>query len=468
VILSGANPSLTGIGGNEWIDRKTNQPVYCVEDKAYQWVGAPTKGKQIGSSPANLHSSTVGDALKLATNDQARVVSLSLKDRAAILLGGKMADRVLWYDKHTGRWITSTYYAPDRRLPAWVEEENRSGFVQRFGGREWTPLLSLTEYARSRPLSVPTDADGKPLGATFPHVLTNTSDPKFYDTVTRTPFGNDLTLHLARAAVRAERLGQDAVPDLLAINLSSNDYVGHAYGPDSPEVQDMCLRTDRQLAEFFDFLASSVPGGLDRVLLVVTSDHGVAPVPEEARKRKLDAGRIPFAAIIEAANAGLSRAYGAGDWTAGFTEPALSLRTDRLAAKNVPAREAEEIAARAIEGIPGVLAAYARSQILEGRLPDTPIARAVSRGYSREVGGDVVVVPRPYWFLDEGDHLTTHGSPYPYDTHVPLLLRGPGVRPGAHSQAVQLTDLAPTLSTILRIEMPGGCEGRSLQEALSP
>lgn len=468
VVLTGANPAMTGIAGNEWFDRATGEEVYCAADPAYQWVGGSPAGKLFGTSPANLGATTIGDQLKMATRGKARVVSISLKDRAAIFLGGRMADEVVWYDKRTGRWVTSTYYAADRHLPAWTEEKSSGGFVPSLVGKSWTPFSERTVTGEPRPSMAVAAADAGTPGAGFQHRLGDTAGPKFYDALTVTPFGNDLTLRAARAAVRSEHLGAGTATDLLAINLSSNDYVGHAYGPDSPEVADMCLRTDLQLAEFFRFLDGAVPGGLDRVLLVLTADHGVAPVPEEARQRKLDAGRIPFAAITQAANAALARQFGEGEWVTGFTEPALYLKASTLVERKVAPRDAEEVAARALEAVPGVLAAYTRSQILEGRLPDTPITRMVVNGYSRAVGGDVVVVPKPFWFLEDSVRATGHGTPYAYDTHVPLLLHGPGVQPGLYSRSVHLIDLAPTLAALLGTELPSGCEGQTLSEAVTP
>jgi arylsulfatase A-like enzyme len=468
VVLTGAPPCVSGVVGNEWFDRATGQEVYCAADSRFATIGASPQGKNIGTAPTRMLANTVGDELKMATRDQARVVALSLKDRAAIFLGGHLADRVVWYDKSVGGWVTSAFYARDGQVPVWAREVNRSGYIDSLFGQAWTPLAGASRIAASLAPGTPERSMAK-LGPGFPHRITGGLEkpgPKFYDAVTLTPFGNEFALRAARAAVTAEHLGADEIPDLLAINLSSNDYVGHAYGPDSPEVADMTVRTDRQLAALFQFLDQTVPGGLEQIAIVVTSDHGVAPIPELMQARGLDAGRIPLTALEKAAHDALSAHYGAGDWIVGMIEPTLYLNLKALADRGVAASDAESVAARALEGVPGVFAAYTRTQVLEGRLPNNLLSRAVTSGFHRTVSGDVVVVPRPYWFLDNGEHVTTHGSPYPYDTHVPLLLWGPGVRAGRYRERVSMLDLAPTLAMLLHVPVPNACQGAPLAIAL--
>jgi arylsulfatase A-like enzyme len=468
IVLTGAPPCVSGVVGNEWFDRITGQEVYCAADSRFATIGASPQGKNIGTAPTRMRANTVGDELKLATRDRARVVALSLKDRAAIFLGGHLADRVVWYDKGIGGWVTSAFYARDGQVPAWAREVNASGYIDSLFGKQWTPLESGPRVASARAPGVPERSMVK-LGPGFPHRITGGVEkpgPKFYDAVTLTPFGNELTLRTARAAITAERLGTDDVPDLLGINLSSNDYIGHAYGPDSPEVADMTVRTDRQLSEFFQFLDQAVPGGLEQIAIVVTSDHGMAPIPEEMQARGLDAGRIPLTVLEKAAQEALAARYGAGDWIVGMIEPTLYLNQKTLADRGIAAGVAESVAARALEAVPGVFAAYTRTQVLEGRLPNDSLSRAVTAGFHRTVSGDVVVVPRPYWFLDNGEHVTTHGSPYAYDTHVPLLLWGPGVRAGRYRERVSMFDLAPTLAMLLHVPVPNACQGAPLSAAL--
>jgi predicted AlkP superfamily pyrophosphatase or phosphodiesterase len=523
VLLTGAPPYESGIVGNAWYDRELGCQRYCVEDDSSPLVGAAApaakataaggtgaggiggppcalrgaaaaggKGAgggvgaagaggvaagtpgRMGISPATLRVSTLGDELKLATGGRAKVWGLALKDRAAVLMAGHLADGVLWFDEESGAWISSVFYRPDGTLPGWVAAWNARRTVDEYFGKEWT--LSVPEPALAR-LWTPGSRwanDPFALGTGFPH-LVNGGTPRgsapgrdFYGAFATTPFGNDYVLATARELIRRERLGQGKVPDLLAINLSSNDYIGHAFGPDSPEVLDVSVRTDRQLASFFAELAKAVPGGLGAVLLAVTADHGVAPLPGAAREAKLPAGVLDEPKAAAAAEQALAAAFGPGRWVQALVEENLYLDVAALDARKVPHALAEETAAAALARVPGIYAAYGRTRILEGRLPRTDIAARVERSFHPKVSGDVVLVSDPLWMPGQttGPSTgTTHGSPYAYDTSVPLLLAGAGVQPGRYPRRVSTLDLAPTLADLLGVLQPAGSEGRVLAEA---
>jgi predicted AlkP superfamily pyrophosphatase or phosphodiesterase len=292
--------------------------------------------------------------------------------------------------------------------------------------------------------------------------------PKFYKAFVRAPWSNEYVLETARAAVQAEQLGQDSIPDLLAINLSTNDYIGHEYGPDSPEVMDCTVQTDRQLADFFRFLQRTVPGGFAQVTLALTADHGVAPVPEEMQARGFHAGRILDADLETTADAALDARLGAGDWVLKYVEPYLYLNENTMAAASLDPEVAQKIAARAVAALDGVYYAYPRVQIEEGRLGDTDLASHLMKGFYPKLAGDVLVVTEALWFTEESPHkyTTTHGSPYAYDTKVPLLLAGFGLRPGVYWETVCPADLAPTLCSLLGIDLPSACDGVPLVSAL--
>jgi hypothetical protein len=503
VLLTGALPYKSGIVGNGWYDRELGRRRYCVEDEASPLVGTaagatgsggtasggaagagavgavPGGSPRPGISPATLRVDTVGDELKMATGGRAKVWGLALKDRAAVLMAGRLADGALWFDEESGAWISSRYYLPDGALPAWVAAWNARRRVDAWFGKKWT--LSVPTSALER-LWTPGSRwanDPWALGTGFPHLVNGGSGGSggsggngggtrpgkdFYSAFATTPFGNDYTLDTARELVRREGLGRRDVPDVLAINLSSNDYIGHAFGPDSPEVLDVTVRTDRQLAGFFEFLDQAVPGGLGRVLLAVTADHGVAPIPGAAREGKLPAGAYDEAMVEAAAERALAAAFGPGKWVTALVEANLYLDLAALDAHQVKHAAAEETAAAAIARLPGIYAAYGRTSILEGRLPPTDVALRVARGFHPKVSGDVVLVSEPFWVPGKLSG-TTHGSPYAYDTQVPLLLAGPGIRAGRHAQRVSTLDLAPTLADLLGVLQPAGCEGRVLAEA---
>jgi predicted AlkP superfamily pyrophosphatase or phosphodiesterase len=470
VLLTGAPPYKSGIIGNSWFDRELGRRRYCVGDDDSPLVGtarASRASSRPGVSPATLRVSTVGDELKMATGGRARVWGLALKDRAAVLMAGRLADGALWFDEESGAWISSRFYRPDGTLPPWVAAWNAERHADAWLGKEWTLSVPAAALARvwapgSRWVAAPA-----PLGAGFPHRVGGGGarpGKDFYNAFVTTPFGNDFTLEMARELIRREKLGQGEVPDLLAINLSSNDYVGHAYGPDSPEVLDTAVRTDRQLADFFAFLAQAVPGGLGGLLVVVTADHGVAPVPGAAREAKLPAGAYDEEAVAAAAEHALQAAYGPGKWVTALVEANLYLDLAALDAHQVQHAAAEDVAAAAVARLPGIYAAYGRTRILEGRLPRTDVGDRIERSFHPRLSGDLVLVSDPYWVPGKLSG-TTHGTPYAYDTHVPLLLAGPGIRPGRYPARISTQDLAPTLADLLGLLPPAGSEGRILAEA---
>jgi predicted AlkP superfamily pyrophosphatase or phosphodiesterase len=468
--FTGAPPYKSGIVSNDWFDRGLDHERYCVEDPDSPLVPPSSKP---GISPVTLRVTTVGDELKMATGGQAKVWGLALKDRAAVLMAGHLADSVLWFDDQTGSWISSRYYRKDGTLPKWVVDWNAQKKIDPFFGKAWT--LSVPPAALKRLWTPGNQHASNPsgLGTSFGpngHKIDGglpAPGPAFYKAFTTTPYANDYVLNTARELIRREGLGMDAIPDILAINLSSNDYIGHSYGPDSAEVLDVTVQTDRQLSRFFQFLASTVPGGLANVTIVVTADHGVSPIAAETREAGIPAGTYMDKAIGDAVEAALVAELGAGPWTKKLVEANYYLDLDALKAKNVPVARAEEIAAAAFRAQPGIYAAFTRTQILEGRMLDNDIAQRVSRSFHPKVSGNVVIVPEPYWMPGYSTPATgtTHGSPYAYDTSVPLLLAGFGIRPGRYTQRVSTLDTAPTLSDILGILQPSGCEGKILSHA---
>ncbi len=469
--FTGSTPYKSGIVGNDWFDREDlKRSRYCVEDPNSPLVPPSTKS---GVSPVTLRVTTVGDELKMATGNQAKVWGLAFKDRAAVLMAGHLADGVLWFDDQTGSWISSRYYRKDGTLPPWVTEWNAQKKIDAFFGKHWT--LSVKPEALKRLWTPANKYVGNPsgLGKTFGpegHPIDGglkAPGPAFYKAFTTTPFGNEYVLETARELIRREGLGRDAIPDILAINLSSNDYIGHSYGPDSAEVLDAAMQTDKSLSRFFQFLAKAIPGGLANVTLVVTADHGVSPIAAEAKEAGMPAGSYYEDPIGKAVEAALVAELGPGPWSKALVESNFYLDLEALKAKGIPAARAEEIAAAAFRAQPGIYTAYTRTQILEGRMLDNDVARRVSRSFHPKVSGDVVIVPEPYWMPGYSSPATgtTHGSPYAYDTSVPMLFAGFGIKPGRYTQRVSTLDTAPTLSDILGILQPSGSEGKILTHA---
>ncbi|HVT58613.1 MAG TPA: alkaline phosphatase family protein [Thermoanaerobaculia bacterium] len=471
VLLTGAPPYKSGIVGNSWFDRTLGRRRYCVEDPDSPLVGVAaqrTGPPRPSISPATLKVSTLGDELKMATGGRAKVWGLALKDRAAVLMAGRLADGVLWFDDETGAWISSKFYRPQGTLPEWVAKLNAQHPVDAYFGKKWLPAVPEAALARLwTPASRYANAPSA-LGTGFPHLVnggSRQSGKDFYTAFATTPFGNELVLDTARELVANEKLGQGAAPDLLAINLSSNDYIGHAFGPDSAEVLDVSVRTDRLLSAFFNFLDHAVPGGLASVTLVVTADHGVVALPGALKEANFPAGSYSEDEVKSAAAKALADVLGKGEWVEDLVESNLYLNLASLKTKGVPRIRAEEIAAAAVAGLPGIYAAYTRSQIVAGNLPRTDIGRRVERSFHPKVSGDLVLVSDPFWVPGKLTG-TAHGTPYAYDTSVPLLLAGAGIRPGRYRDRVSTLDIAPTLADLLGVLQPAGNEGRVLGVAL--
>jgi arylsulfatase A-like enzyme len=448
ILGSGAQPYLSGIVGNSWFDRASGKSMYCVADAKSQVVGAGSESKATPMSPANLLVTTVGDELEMATGGRARTVSLSFKDRAAILMAGHRADAVIWFDQGTGRWISSSYYCPDGTLPEWVEEWNARRRPDELRREPWTPSVDSAAMERAIDRRRP---------AAFSYPLTGTD----YGPFANSPAGNAFVLETARQAVLAEQLGQDAVPDILSINLATNDYVGHRYGPDSPEVLDLSVQTDRQLAEFFNFLDRTVPGGLSQVVIALSADHGVATVPELHSAAGVPAARAVTTFLRSTAEKALDEAVGAADWIAALDNGELYFGQAALAKyRKEPRERLERIVCDALQAVPGVHLAVGKSAVLGGRGPANALGKRIALGVHPGRSGDVILVLDPHWLPGSAPvgTGTSHGAPFPYDTHVPLLVAGYGVRPGTYGAPVSPARLAPTLAHLLGVARPSGAD----------
>jgi arylsulfatase A-like enzyme len=436
-LFTGTYTSGHGIISNEWWDPQKKKQVTSVEDDSVRLVGSSETGP--GASPHNLLASTLGDELKLATQGKARVFAISLKDRAAILPGGFAADGAYWIDKDTGAWITSTYYRKD--LPAWVQQFDQSKRGDKYLNRDWK------------------DENGKILGTT-------TANPSmgYYAVVGATPFANDYELEFARELVVYEHLGSGPATDLLAISLSANDILGHAVGPDAPQMRAMALALDRQLADFFGFLAKQI--GLANVWLALSADHGVAPLPADAAKLRIPAAGLNGHKLRDQMNQRISEKISPGhaaEYIKEFDYPLAWLDQDAFSSAHIKEEDAERSVGEALKDI-GLRGFFTRSQLARGDVPDTPFAHKFLNSYSPEGGWYVIGVPAP--FVVGSPSGTDHASPYSYDTHVPLAFFGLAFQPGTYHDHAEPVDLAVTLASLLAINAPTHATGRVLTEAL--
>jgi len=477
-MMTGAWPSETGIVANDWFERNAKgdggRRVNNSEDADAKLFGGGEKER--ASSPRRLLASTLGDELRLATNGRSKVVGVSLKDRSAILPAGRRATAAYWYSAESGRMVTSDYYVTE--LPAWVARFNATPPAAKYRGRAWTRLLpGDAEYLRRAGPDDP-DWEWKPIKAeratsVFPHQLPDTDDRKLYDAFQSTPFANEMLVEFAREALVNEALGADEDTDVLTVSFSSNDFVGHRFGPYSQEVMDITLRTDRQIAALLEAVEQRV--GLRHTVVAFTADHGVGPVPEHADALKLPGRRVKQddvrAKVREALRERFNRPNDSrdrgDDYFLEYTAKNgnLYLDLDALRGDGVSREEAERVACEGALRVQGLARCFTRTQLERGAVsPADAIARRVLHGFNIQRSGDAVLVAQAYALVVT--YTADHFAPYSYDTHVPVIIMGAGVAPGRYANAATPADIAPTLARLLRVQRPSNAVGRILIEAL--
>lgn len=447
VISSGANPAVNGIASNEWYTPDLKDVVYCVA----------------GKSPQLLKVETLGNAFKDNTDRSGMVISGSLKDRAAILMGGPRADLAFWWDEKNGVFQTSQFYT--HMVPYWIRKFGGTRPADQWFDKSWELLLPESAYAKDRADDVEYEK-GKAfgIGNAFPHPMRGKSekpDRRFYDTVTITPYGNDLLIAAVQAMLDAYPLGRDDVPDLLCISFSSNDECGHVFGPYSREVHDITVRLDRQLAGFFAYLDERC--GKGRWVAVLTSDHGAGPIPEYAIAQGWGGGRYKKEAILEPAEAAVRRVTGIEDKDAklaGYMTPWIYLNVPLL---KEGGHDVGKVAAAVAEAVSGL-------EFVERAIPftafdsDDSISKMAAQAYVLGRSGQVYVHVKDYWIT--GRKATTHGTAHEYDTHVPLCFYGTGIKAGVHAEPADPIDIVPTICKLLGFTPPKTATGKVLGDAL--
>ncbi len=456
--MSGTTPSMNGIIGNDWFDRESGKRITSVSDSTVKLLGG--REGATGMSPVRLIGSTLGDEIKRASMGRSKVVGVSLKDRAAILPAGKRPDGAYWFDANTGNLVSSTYYFKD--LPDWVKSFNREMRPDRFFGKKWEKLLPEAAYNRSTADDMAFEKSS--VGNKFPYTINGGEEKpgsRFYNQFELSPFANDYLVDFAKTAIVNEKLGTDDDTDLLTISFSSNDLIGHSYGPYSQEVQDVTLRTDRAIAELFSYLDKKI--GLDKVVVVLTADHGVAPVPEQVRELGYG-GRLEIKPVTDAIESALDKRFEDDKWILSAVNGNIYFDESVIERRKASMHEVEQIACQVIMKQPGMAECLTRTQLMGNNIPLNMIARSVANGFHSGRNGNIIMVTLPYYFFGEGV-TTTHGSPYSYDTHVPVLFYGWGIGAGTFYDACSPADIAPTLSALLKVEPPSNSTGRVLSEA---
>ena len=453
--LSGSTPAQHGIIGNDWLDRQTRKNVYCVGDSSVDGVGTTGEAKV---SPRNFIGSNFADQLRL--HYKSKVISISLKDRGAILPGGKKPAGAFWFESKSGNFVTSSYYT--WALPNWVQEFNERKRPASFIGKKWNRLLDSKDYFERDNAA----GEGRLAGetnSTFPHKIIAAKEG--YDPILPTPFGNEILLELAEAAIDGEGLGQGPQPDLLCVSFSSIDYCGHTFGPYSQEVQDITLRFDRQLDQLFNYLDRRI--GLTNVMMVLTADHGVGPTAQFAAAQGLESKQLNEGEFMTNLVTQLEKQFGSGKY---FAENKIYggniyLNHPVLQTKGLSPDQVTKFIREAALNSGFAQACYSRDQLLEGRVAGFP-GPLVLAGYNAERGGDLFLVLKPF-VIPGGKTGTTHGSPYSYDTRVPILFYGSGFKPGRYADPFYITDIVPTFCASLHMDEPAQNIGKPFLKILA-
>lgn len=454
-VYTGSVPAINGIIGNNWYRRDLKRSWYCTDDSTVKAVGSNSSAGKM--SPRNMWTSTITDELRLATNFNSKSIGIALKDRGAILPAGHSANAAYWFDNSSGGWITSTYYMDE--LPAWVKKINDKKLPDQYLQQNWNTLYPINTYKQSTADNKPYEVNLQGEDNTFPHLTASITNNK-YETFRGTPYGNTYTFDLAKAAVDGEQLGQRGVTDFLALSFSSTDYIGHAFGPNSIEIEDVYLRLDKEMAAFFNFLDTKL--GKGQYLVFLTADHGAAHIPEFMKENKIPAGAFDDLEIKKWLNENAEKKFNVKNAIEQVMNYQLYLNYTVLDANKVDREEVKKWAINELAHHPAIMSAFDLHELAETTLPNT-IKERVTNGYNQKLSGDVQFVFMPQWF-DGGYKGTTHGTWNPYDAHIPLVWFGWKVKPGKTNRETYMTDIAPTLAALLRIQMPNGNVGHVVEE----
>lgn len=455
-IYTGSVPAINGITGNFWWDNQEMRSVYCTEDKSVKTVGSSSA---LGlMSPRNLLVTTICDELKLATNFRSKVIGISPKDRGGILPAGHSANAAYWYDNTVGDWITSTYYMNE--LPQWVKDFNAKKLVDSYYEKGWDLLYPADTYVQST--ADDKAYEGKPFGKSFPYELKKFIG-KTYSSVLTTPYGNTLTAEFAKKAITEEQLGADDITDFLAVSFSSPDYIGHTFGPNSPESEDGFLRLDKELGSLLNFLDSKVGKGQYTVFL--SADHGVSQIPEFLQENKLPGGRVFMSNVVKQLNNNLLEKFKIPGLVVSDDNYQLHLNRMALDSAKIDKEEVTEWITGYLSSEPGIARVFPIEELNEVPLPGR-IREMLNNGYYPRRNGDVQVILHANYIDAYSTTGTTHGLWNPYDAHIPLLWYGWGIKQGKTNHDTYMSDIAPTLAALLHIQMPSGSVGKVIQEVL--
>lgn len=459
-VYTGSIPALHGIVGNNWWDNRLQKGMYCSEDKSVKGVGSKTE-EDGQMSPKNMLTTSVCDELRLASNFASKVIGIAIKDRGAILPAGHSANAAYWYESKTGNFISSTYYMNE--LPGWVQQFNGRKLpdsLYRLGWKTALPVATYSLYSSADDKAYESKPFGKEaLG--FPYDLSKFVG-KDYSKISSTPWGNTLTAEMAKAAVLAEKLGQGSATDFLAVSFSSPDYIGHSFGPNSWENADDYVRLDQELGKFFQFLDAQL--GAKSYTVFLTADHAVAHIPGYLKENRIPGGLLDMSGMMKDMNLQIKQRYGIDNAIASIMNEQVYLSRKRLDTSKADVVEIKNFIVQYLLKEENITHAFSSDDVLITPLPKV-IREMYANGFHPSRSGDVSFIPKPGYFIG-GSTGTTHGSPFQYDTHIPLLWYGWGIKKGNSNKMVYMTDIAPTVAALLRIQAPNGNVGNVLDDAL--
>lgn len=459
-IYTGSVPAIHGIAGNDWFDRRTGKGVYCTTDESVKPVG--TQNVKVGShSPKNLWSTTITDELRMATNFQGKVIGVSLKDRAAILPAGHNPTGAYWFDDSTGDFVTSSYYMND--LPQWLKNFNAQKIPEKLVANGWNTLLPIGQYTESSPDNVAWEGLlGSARTPTFPYSNLAADYQTKKDNIRSTPFGNTLTLKLAEASIEGENLGKDNITDILAVNIASTDYAGHKFGPNSIEVEDVYLRLDRDLAEFFSYLDKNVGKGQYTVFL--SADHGGAHSVGYLQEHKMVTGFFGEGAE-KAYNSLYKEKFGVENLLTSIDNYQIYLDPNLIKQNKLDETNVVDYLVDELNRQQDVLFAVNLKKLGQAPIPE-PLKTRIINGYNWQRSGDIQLISHDSMLPPYSKTGTTHSVWNSYDSHIPLIFMGWGINKGKSDKAYNMTDIAPTLSALLKIQFPSGNIGDPISEVL--
>ena len=457
-IYTGTTPRTHAVIANDWHIKSSAISNYCVSDTGVKSIGCTNKNGKM--SPKNQLSSTIGDELKISTNQIGKVFSIALKDRSSILPAGHAANAAFWYDEITGNFISSSWYI--KELPSWVNAFNNKNFPKVYLTKGWQTLYPISSYSNS--LADNNNYEASPIkkeAITFPYNYKDFIEKNDFSIIKSNPYGNTITKDLAISCLINESLGKDNIPDLLCISFSSPDYIGHYYGPRSIEAEDIYLRLDKDIEDLLNTLDEQV--GKNNYTIFLTADHGGADVPNHLIDSKIPAGYIKEKYLVSEIKKFFQSSFGDSSIFENNSNEQIFLNTRKINQLNLKTAEVESKLADFLITINGISEAFTSSTLKTQSFYKNDYASLLQNGYNHKLSGNVCYIYNPAW-MDYSEKGTTHGAGYNYDTHVPIIFYGNGIKKGNYFQYVSITQIAPTICELLQINQTNGCISDPLNE----